>query len=88
MTTPVDRRRQALTKDDLKEVVVEALEIHMLCDQHQFIKTLIEKEKRKQELWEKTKAHVFGWGCVAAIVFLANAFWHELISSLPFLKGE
>ena len=34
---------------------------------HAFIEEMIRKETRKQEMWEKIKAQVLGWGIVAIV---------------------
>jgi len=81
---------ESLTKEDVAELLLEheekekqvmqnLFERHMLSDQHLFIQILMKKEERKQELWERTKAHVVGWGAVAVIIFFVNSFWHDLI---------
>ncbi len=65
-----ERRQNFLTKEDVKELLDSAVEKHMISDQHQFVQTWMQKEQRKQELWEKAKAHVAGWGMVTLVVFL------------------
>lgn len=65
-----ERRQNFLTKADVKELLDDAIGHHMTSDAHQFVQTWMQKEKRKQELWEKAKAHVIGWGAVSLIVFL------------------
>ncbi len=54
-------------------------EIHM--EHHEFIRTLIEKEQRKQALWDAVQKQVFGWGAVALIGFLGDYI-------LSHLKGD
>ncbi len=65
-----ERRQNFLTKADVKELLDAAVEKHMISDQHQFVQAWMQKEQRKQELWEKAKAHVAGWGMVSVVVFL------------------
>lgn len=67
-----ERRRNFLTKEDVKELLDEAVDKHMTSDAHQFLTTWMAKEQRKQELWEKAKAHVIGWGLVSLLVFFAT----------------
>lgn len=83
------RQHQPITREDLTEVVGLALERHVHSDSHQFVETLMGKEKRRQELWEGIKRHVFGWGAVAVIAFLAASVWNELLDALHLLfKGK
>ena len=74
--------------EEIKESISEALQDHLQADSHQFVKMLMAKEQRKQELWEKTKAHVVGWGSVALLTYFANIFWHDLISVFTNLTGH
>lgn len=73
MSAP-ERRQNFLTKEDVKSLLDDAVERHMTSDAHQFVQVWMQKEQRKQELWEKAKAHVAGWGLVTIIVFLATIF--------------
>ena len=36
-------------------------------DHHEYIRRLIQKEQRKQEIWDKVKAHILGWGIVGLV---------------------
>ncbi len=65
-----ERRQNVLTKEDVKNLLDDAVERHMTSDAHQFVQSWMQREQRKQELWEKAKAHVVGWGAVTLIVFL------------------
>ena len=88
MTWDGQERREvpiALTKQDLTEVVDLAMERHVHSDSHIFVLSLIEKERRKQELWEKAKAHVAGWGLVAILVFIVSSTWEHAVN---LLKGH
>lgn len=44
---------------------------------HDFVQMLIDKEKRKQELHEKVKAQVAGWGIISVILAVVTGigFW-------------
>ena len=79
-----DRRLtpQQMTKEDLKNVMDSAMERHIHSDAHTFVEVLMEKEKRKQELWEAIKKHVYGWTAVAVVGFVAASVWHEVMDSL------
>jgi hypothetical protein len=70
-----ERRRRALTEEDVVALAEAfharqpsslAIEVHV--EHHAFLEQWIAKEKRKQELYEKVKAHVMGWGIVSLIV--------------------
>src|SRR3990167_8639341 len=87
MNMDSERRVNWLTKEDIKEILSETMQMHMQSDQHKFVEMLMAKEKRNQELWEKIKAHVLGWGAVAVIVFFCNMFWTELLSVVLSKKG-
>ena len=70
-----ERRRRALTEEDVgaladalhaRAPVSIAAEQHV--EHHAFLESWIAKEKRKQELYEKVKANVMGWGIVSLIL--------------------
>lgn len=65
-----ERRRASLTKEDVEEAVRNAFTEHKAGDEHVFLAGWMAKERRKQELWEKIKAHVGGWGAVAVLGYL------------------
>ena len=77
--------RPNITKDDLKEIVDFAMERHLHSDSHAFVQTLMEKERRKQELWDKAKAHVLGWGLVAVLGYFIVQGWEHIVA---ILKGN
>lgn len=77
-----ERRCRTLTDEDLAAIIERmntdrplplASEIHQ--EHHEFIGAWIQREKRKQELWEKVKAQVFGWGVIAALGGIAYAVY-------------
>lgn len=45
-------------------------------EHHDFIKTWIEKQKRKEERWDKIKTQVGGWAIVSALGGIGTAVWH------------
>jgi len=70
-----ERRRRSLTEEDVcalaeafhaRQPANIAVEQHV--EHHAFLESWIAKEKRKQELYEKVKAHVMGWGIVGLIL--------------------
>lgn len=54
-------------------------------EHHDFIKSLIEKEKRKQELWEKIQENVGSWAMIAILTFIVFASWESVVN---FLRGK
>ena len=58
-------------------------ELHM--EHHEFIKALIEKERRKQELWEKIKENVGSWALICVLGFIA---WSAMDSFIHYLKTK
>ena len=62
-----------ISKEDLKEVLDASLNELKWVDQathkehHSFVESLIEKEHRKQERWEKIKTQVLGWGIMVVV---------------------
>ena len=63
-------------------IVNDAIDRHMSSDSHAFVRTMIDKERRRQELWENTRKHVVGWGAVAVIMYLLSSTWDGLLSHL------
>lgn len=60
----------------------KSTETRLHVEHHQFLETLILREKRKQERWEAIKVHVLGWAIIAAIGSIWTAaykFWLEHI---------
>ena len=53
-------------------------ELH--AQDHVFLRAWIKKEQRKQELWEKVKAQVIGWGAVVLLAWLAVIFWDAVVN--------
>lgn len=83
----VDRRSNTtLSKDDIKEAIDFAMERHLHSDSHQFIISLIEKEKRKTELWEKIKAGVGTWAAIGVVGFFIALVWQDMISYFRGIK--
>lgn len=60
-----------LTKDEMKSAIKEALVEHLdpksHKEHHDFIEAMVQKEQRKQEMWQKVKTQVVGWGVIAVI---------------------
>lgn len=56
---------------ELKKVLHEVFDGNVIVDKethsdhHEWIKSQIRKEKRRQEMWVKIKTQVIGWGIIA-----------------------
>lgn len=69
------------TIEQIKEMIHDAVnsttidpETHK--EHHEFIRMCIKREERRQEIWDKVKVHVLGWGFVAAIGLIGKAVYH------------
>jgi len=47
-------------------------------EHHAFVQKMIEREERKQEMWEKIKAQVLGWGVIALVGGIGTAVYNYL----------
>lgn len=47
---------------------------------HEFVASLIRKEQRKQETWDRAKAHVLGWGLVAFVGWLGTVLYEAIMA--------
>lgn len=61
-----------MDKKDFTKIINEVLDSRREKDlshseHHEFIERMIKKEERRQEIWDKVKAQVLGWGIVAII---------------------
>lgn len=67
-----------ITPEQIAAILEEVLEKRAKIDadlhleHHEFIKALIEREQRKQALWDEVKKQVFGWGAIALIGFVGD----------------
>lgn len=76
-----------ITKDDLKEAIVIAMNTHMSSEEHVFLRSLIKKEERKQELYESLKTKLAGYTLLLVIGFVAVSLWHEIVDVIKSLLG-
>lgn len=67
-----------LNKEDVKEVIHDAFEFHMLSDQHQFVKVLMDKERRKQEIWDKVKVGILSSLGISGVMYFLTIFWVDI----------
>jgi len=62
-----------MSEDKLREIIRSELEdrsnidINTHAEQHEFIATLIDEERRKQERWDAIQRQVLGWGIIAIV---------------------
>lgn len=76
--------------ENLREVIKEILEEHtrqnhaliervMLehinSSSHRFVEKLIQREARRQEMWDKAKGNALSYGIITLIIFLGVAIW-------------
>jgi hypothetical protein len=82
-----ERRSNSLRKEDVKEVILEAFELHMKSDAHQYVESLLLQRKNRAEMWEKVKTDVTSHGVMAVLGFVLLVAWTDLISWLKHLLG-
>lgn len=75
----------------LREILADELERHesvsaaIHAEHHEFIKTMIAREKIKQERWEAIQKQVLGWGAIALISGIGaymQANMREIVSAI------
>lgn len=76
-----------LTKEDVKEAMEQVMEVHMLSDHHQFVKQLIDKQQRRDELWQKVKADVATKGILAVVTFAGVIVYTDFIGWIKRILG-
>ena len=82
-----ERRSTPLKKEDVKEVVMEAFDIHMRSDAHQYVEALLLQKKNRAEMWEKVKTDVTSHGVIAVLGFAALVLWTDVVTWLKHLLG-
>lgn len=82
-----ERRSTPLKKEDVKEVVLEAFDIHMRSDAHQYIEALLLQKKNRAEMWEKVKTDVTSHGVIAVLGFAALVLWTDVVTWLKHILG-
>lgn len=82
-----ERRQNQLTKEDVKEAMAQVMEVHMLSDQHQFLKAMIEKQHRRQELWTRVKTDVASKGVLAVLSFIGLVIYTDAVTWFKHLVG-
>ena len=80
-----------MDESTLRKVLTEVIDQRNAVDDqthrlhHDFVTRLIEREKLRQERWEKWRTHVMGWATVAAItgaVYLLGAGVQQWLKQL------
>lgn len=67
-----------MTPEELELIIDRALDKRSRIDveahqeHHEFVRTLIEREHRRQVLWDEVLKQILGWGAIAAIGVLGN----------------
>lgn len=72
-----------MNREDIISAIEEALEGRRHVsekehhDHHEFIKVMIEKERRRQERWDRIKTQTIGWSITSIMTALGAAvvFW-------------
>ena len=82
-----ERRSAPLRKEDVKEVVMEAFDVHMRSVAHQYIEALLLQKKNRAEMWEKVKTDVTSHGVIAVLGFAALVLWTDVVTWLKHLLG-
>lgn len=71
-----------MDKNELKEAVKEALNEGIPVEEHEahhdWIKSKVAKEKRRQEIWDKVKIQVASTGVIAVIIYVSTVVWDAL----------
>ena len=61
-----------------RKVMLEMLGKHEIGTHHRFIKAEIEKEARKQEIWDRLKGNVIFWALTGTTAAIGLALWDHL----------
>ena len=56
--------------------IKESLEDHTNSDDHRFVSALRDRERRKQEMWEKIKGNLIFWFLVSTCSSIGLAAWN------------
>jgi hypothetical protein len=80
-----------MNEERLAELLDEALNRRARVDaeshsaHHAFIQTLIERENRKQQLWDAVLKQLVGWGVVAVVAYIGAWVVDQL--TIDFFRG-
>lgn len=71
-----------MTPEEFKKILDETLADHLdpitHKEHHEAIEAIILREKRKQEMWQKIKTQVLGWGIIALIGWIGSLVYKAL----------
>jgi hypothetical protein len=82
-----DRRKQVLSEKDLAAIIEGVVSSRVVTDavhseHHDFIAHWIEREKRKEEVYNKIKVQVGGWGIILVLSGIGYAVWEWIRSAV------
>jgi hypothetical protein len=82
-----DRRKQVLSEKDLAAIIEGVVSSRVVSDDvhsehHDFISHWIEREKRKEEVYNKIKVQVGGWGIILVLSGIGYAVWEWIRSAV------
>lgn len=66
------------------ELIKLAIEKHMNSEQHAYLNMLMEREARRQEIWERVKGNLLLWFLIAICGGVATAVWHWVKHAIKF----
>jgi len=75
-----------ISKDDIKTAIHDAISECTFIDfethtaHHQFVNEMIERRQRRQQLYDKVRQHVIGWGALSVITGLGALIYQAIIS--------
>lgn len=85
-----------MNEETLKKALTEVLEDRRRIDQdthsthHEYVSRLIERDKRRSEMWSRVRGHVIGWGIITSVtglVYLLGDATRELLRNWLKTKG-
>jgi len=68
----------------VREAIEESMNRHVHDSHHVYVDTMIERNKREQERWEKIKSQVLGWGIIA----IAGWIGKLVLDALTHYRGQ
>lgn len=79
-----ERRRQTLSAGDITALLRAFEAAHCIPTaehktHHDFVRRLIEQDRKRAERWEKIKAQVGGWAIVTGLGAIGTGVWHGFV---------
>jgi len=78
-----------MDKEDVVAAIHDALESRakvnneLHTEHHAFIESLIKREERKSQMWQKIKTQVLGWGILGVVGAIGTAVYHTFFNVPP-----